>query len=192
MDAADPREDDVARPQGVRDPVQLRLDLSREEEVGLLERVVMGLSRGTRFVIDREQRQQAGSHVTVHEHLHGDAAVGQERRIHAGGLAAAGGVPEGERLLLRGRAVVVADPAGRGCAEHRSLRERHQGGDIGLRRRVEGVGHGHGRWSSRRRVDRKPASLSLGAGEERVGDADGHQRIVTDHQPVRPAGRARG
>src|SRR5690349_486748 len=54
VDRADTGEHDVARAQGVLDPVELRLDLAREEEVRLLERVVVLLGAASGLVIHRE------------------------------------------------------------------------------------------------------------------------------------------
>ena len=50
--------------------VELRLDLAGEEEVRLLERVVVGLRRAARLVVDGEHRQQVGAEDLVDEHLH--------------------------------------------------------------------------------------------------------------------------
>ncbi len=70
--------------------VELGLDLARQEEVRLLERVVVLLGRAAELVVDREHRQQVGAEDPVDEHLHRDPAVGEQRGVHAGRLAAAG------------------------------------------------------------------------------------------------------
>jgi hypothetical protein len=47
--------------------------------------VVVGLSDAAGLVLDQEHRVQHRSQARVDEHLHGDAAVGEERGGHAGG-----------------------------------------------------------------------------------------------------------
>ena len=71
------------------DAVELGLDLAREEHVRLLERVVVRLRRAADLVVDGEHRHVVGAERLVHEHLHGDPAVREDRDVHAGGLAAA-------------------------------------------------------------------------------------------------------
>ena len=64
-------------------PVELTLDLAREEEVRLLERMVVGLGSAADLVVDREHRHVIGAEGMIDEHLHRDPAVDQQGRVHA-------------------------------------------------------------------------------------------------------------
>src|SRR3954452_2271481 len=108
---ADASEDDVAGTERDGLAVEDALDLAVKEEVGLLERMVMDLGGATGLVVDGEDGQELGAEDAIDEHLHRDAAVREDRSVHAGGSAATGGVADAERLGLRRRPVVVADPA---------------------------------------------------------------------------------
>src|SRR5690349_4380904 len=66
---ADPGEHDVARAQRDFLTVEDALDLTIEEEVRLLERMVVDLGRATRLVVDREHRQQFGPEDPIDQHL---------------------------------------------------------------------------------------------------------------------------
>ena len=109
VDRADAGERDVARPEGVVLAVELALDLAGEEDVRLLERVVVRLGGAAELVVDGEHRHVVGAEDAVDQHLHRDAAVGEERRVGAGRGAAAGRILDPQRLELRRCPVVVAD-----------------------------------------------------------------------------------
>ena len=58
--------------------------------------MVVGVRDAAGLVLDHEHRQEVRLEALVHEHLHGDAAVGEEGRRHAGGH---GGLADGASLL---------------------------------------------------------------------------------------------
>ena len=184
MDAADPGEDEVARPDRVDLAVELELDLASEEEVGLLERVVVGLGRPADLVVDREHRQQVGAEVAIDEHLHRDPAVDEQGDVHADRLPPVGRIADAECLRLRRGSVVMADKADRRVAEPRSNGARDE-----LRRvevtldeeRVTPAGVGG---QALRRPDRQPADLGLAAVRKGVPDPDGKERVVAGDESV--------
>ena len=175
------------RPRAERErlAVELGLDLAREEDVRLLERVVVRLGGAADLVVDREHRHVVGAERLVDHHLHGDPAVGEDRDVHAGGLPAARRVLDRERLGLGRRALPVADePAGRV-----GLAERYGGGGQRLhvgparaRRSCPGTGASGGRRG--RRGHRQPADRPGRRRRQRVVRPDRDQGEVAGDEPV--------
>ena len=79
------RPEDVARPERVAVAVRDDVDLSFEDVVRLLERVVVRVGAGSRLVVDHEHRVELRVEPLVDEHLHGDPAVGEDGGRHAPG-----------------------------------------------------------------------------------------------------------
>ena len=102
--------------------VELRLDLAGEEDVGLLERMVVGLGRAAELVVDREHRHVVGAELVIDEHLHRDPAVHDERRVATGGRTTTGRVLDAQGLELLTGPVVVPDESERRVAERRPAR----------------------------------------------------------------------
>jgi hypothetical protein len=119
--APDAGEDDVACAERVGLSVQLGLDLAREKEVRLLERMVVRLCGSADLVVHREQRQQVRPESAVDEHLDADSAVREQRRVHPRWAATPRRVVHAQRLELRRRALVMADEPQARVAERRSL-----------------------------------------------------------------------
>ncbi len=78
-----PVQNDVAGAERELVVVGGRDNLALEHVVALLERVVVGQRRAAGLVLDHEHRVQDGAQSLIDQHLHGDAAVGQQRRRHA-------------------------------------------------------------------------------------------------------------
>ena len=78
------RPEDVTGMQHQQLTVDQRVNLSFDEDVGLLERVVVWMGDGRGLVIDHEHGVELGAALLVDQHLHTDAAVRQECGGHAG------------------------------------------------------------------------------------------------------------
>ena len=84
MDAADPGEGDVAGSHAIAFTVEGCVHLPIQDEIRLLEGMVVLARHAIRFVLDHEHGRVLSAQLAVEHHLHGDAAVHEERRAHAG------------------------------------------------------------------------------------------------------------
>ena len=105
---ADSRPEQVAGPQHVRLAVGGGFHLAIENEIRFLERMVVQVGDAARLVLHHEHRVELRIEPLIHQHLHGDAAVRQQRRRHAGrdGRRVHAGAPP-QRVELD---VAVVDP----------------------------------------------------------------------------------
>jgi triosephosphate isomerase len=120
----------------------------------------------------------------IDEHLDGDAAVGEQGRVHANRPAFANRIVDPESLELRGRAVVVADVLRKWMAEEWTQGPCREGRKAERFRREERVATRGVRWQPLGRVHADPPNVRRSAIAEGMPRADGDERVVTRQQPV--------
>ena len=177
VDAADAGPEDVAGPKRVALAVGDDVDLALEHVVRLLERMVVRVRDRAGLVADHEHRLQLRVEPLVHEHLHGDAAVGERGGRHARrdlGLVDPGALASAGRCPCRR----AAAGTGCGCAG--------RGGSSGTGS-VSGAGPiqnvSAGPSAPRGRATPPPPTPSAALGAPRVRDADGDRPAGAGLEP---------
>ena len=179
VDAADAGPRDVPGHEVISLAVELGIDLAFEDQVRLLVRVVVAPGEPARLVLHHEHREELRAEVGVDHHLHGDAAIDEERRPHAR--------RNREHVL---RLLVHLHVGGVDMAERARARIAHvdrRGLAVGRSRDRVGVTLDPRAWL--RSPHRRPSHGRVGDVAERVGHPDRRHAVIARSQQVRALAR---
>lgn len=84
MNGAHSGEGHVSYAQSIVNAIKYRINLTIKDQIGLLERMIVGSGHTPRLVLDHEHRSKLGSEIAVDHHFHRDTRVDQEGCPHAG------------------------------------------------------------------------------------------------------------